>query len=85
MNLQANNHFLRTTHLAADYVYIGDPGDEEELEVDELDHSDSSVEAPRKSAKVGPPTKRKRIGAHFRFCFFSFPQSLSRVQPSSPS
>ncbi|KAF8950437.1 hypothetical protein BDZ97DRAFT_1933984 [Flammula alnicola] len=54
------------------------PANFNELEVDELDHSDSSVEAPRKSAKVGPPTKRKRIES-------SPPPRPSRSSASGPS
>lgn len=52
---------MRTTLLSPNYVYVGDPGDEEDAEVVESHDSDSSVEVALQVPKVGPPTKRKRM------------------------
>ncbi|KAF8955379.1 hypothetical protein BDZ97DRAFT_1926889 [Flammula alnicola] len=60
-NFNPNNHFLRTTRLAPSYMYVGDPGEEEDTEVVESDGSESSVEVSRQVTKVGPPTKCKRM------------------------
>ncbi|KAF8955611.1 hypothetical protein BDZ97DRAFT_1764656 [Flammula alnicola] len=64
-NFHANNHFMRTTILSPDYVYIGDPGEpveDSDGEAEGAEESDSSPEAPVAPApRIGPPTKRQRI------------------------
>ncbi|KAF8953367.1 hypothetical protein BDZ97DRAFT_1929728 [Flammula alnicola] len=52
----ANNHFLHSTCLAPDYVYVGDPGEDEDKDAEGSNDSDSSNEPPA-SSKVGPPAK----------------------------
>ncbi|KAF8949825.1 hypothetical protein BDZ97DRAFT_1772096 [Flammula alnicola] len=59
---QTNNQFFRTSILPPNYVYVGDPGEDEDDDAEGSNDSDSAPEVPSASvSRTGPPTKRPRI------------------------
>ncbi|KAF8961674.1 hypothetical protein BDZ97DRAFT_1921160 [Flammula alnicola] len=95
-NFNANDHFLRSTCLSPDYIYVSNPGEpvkDSDGEAEGAEESDSSPKAPvAPDPRIGPPTKCQcidppAISSHCQIILLPTPSistwSQSQLQTSS--